>query len=101
MGQRGFVGAVVVAALLGSGVSATADEAHGFGGVRLEVLSGPARFVSGGAARVRVSVPRGVAPGDVRVAVNGRERVASGEPRKTLADFLREECGLTGTHLGC
>ena len=23
------------------------------------------------------------------------------EPRKTLADFLREDCGLTGTHLGC
>ncbi|HSS08509.1 MAG TPA: (2Fe-2S)-binding protein, partial [Acidimicrobiales bacterium] len=23
------------------------------------------------------------------------------EPRKTLADFLREDCVLTGTHLGC
>ncbi len=23
------------------------------------------------------------------------------EPRKTLADAIREECGLTGTHLGC
>jgi carbon-monoxide dehydrogenase small subunit len=23
------------------------------------------------------------------------------EPRRTLADFLREDCGLTGTHLGC
>jgi carbon-monoxide dehydrogenase small subunit len=23
------------------------------------------------------------------------------EPRKTLADFLREDCALTGTHLGC
>ena len=23
------------------------------------------------------------------------------EARKTLADFLREDCGLTGTHLGC
>src|SRR5205823_10400848 len=23
------------------------------------------------------------------------------EPRKTLADFIREDCGLTGTHLGC
>ncbi len=23
------------------------------------------------------------------------------EPRKTLADCLREDCGLTGTHLGC
>ena len=23
------------------------------------------------------------------------------EPRQTLADFLREDCRLTGTHLGC
>jgi carbon-monoxide dehydrogenase small subunit len=23
------------------------------------------------------------------------------EPRRTLADFLREDCRLTGTHLGC
>lgn len=23
------------------------------------------------------------------------------EPRRTLADLLREDCGLTGTHLGC
>ncbi|MGH7118556.1 MAG: (2Fe-2S)-binding protein [Acetobacteraceae bacterium] len=23
------------------------------------------------------------------------------EPRRTLADALREDCGLTGTHLGC
>jgi carbon-monoxide dehydrogenase small subunit len=37
----------------------------------------------------------------VRVAVNGRERVATVEARLTLADFLREECRLTGTHLGC
>ena len=26
---------------------------------------------------------------------------ARSEPRLTLADFLRERCGLTGTHLGC
>ena len=28
-------------------------------------------------------------------------RTAAVEPRKTLADFLREDCRLTGTHLGC
>ena len=33
--------------------------------------------------------------------VNGEPRRALVEPRKTLADFLREDCGLTGTHLGC
>ena len=37
----------------------------------------------------------------VRVRVNGDDRAAAVEPRMTLADFLREECGLTGTHLGC
>jgi len=38
---------------------------------------------------------------DVRFTVNGEARVATVEPRLTLADMLREECGLTGTHLGC
>ena len=37
----------------------------------------------------------------VRVQVNGEEFSASVDPRLTLADFLRGECGLTGTHLGC
>jgi len=37
----------------------------------------------------------------VSVTVNGRERTAVVEPRKTLADFLRQDCSLTGTHLGC
>ena len=37
----------------------------------------------------------------VQVTVNGRERAATIEPRQTLADFLRDECSLTGTHLGC
>jgi carbon-monoxide dehydrogenase small subunit len=37
----------------------------------------------------------------VEVRVNGLTRRASVEPRRTLADFLREQCGLTGTHLGC
>jgi aerobic carbon-monoxide dehydrogenase small subunit len=37
----------------------------------------------------------------VRLSVNGHVTEASVEPRMTLADFLRERCGLTGTHLGC
>jgi carbon-monoxide dehydrogenase small subunit len=37
----------------------------------------------------------------LRVAVNGSEYERTVEPRLTLADFLREELGLTGTHLGC
>jgi aerobic carbon-monoxide dehydrogenase small subunit len=37
----------------------------------------------------------------VRMTVNGAVREATIEPRLTLADFLRERCQLTGTHLGC
>jgi carbon-monoxide dehydrogenase small subunit len=37
----------------------------------------------------------------LRVVVNGEAREATVEARLTLADFLREVCHLTGTHLGC
>jgi aerobic carbon-monoxide dehydrogenase small subunit len=37
----------------------------------------------------------------VTMTVNGQQRRGLVEPRKTLADFLREDCALTGTHLGC
>jgi carbon-monoxide dehydrogenase small subunit len=37
----------------------------------------------------------------VGIDVNGQRRQAVVEPRLTLADFIRERCGLTGTHLGC
>lgn len=37
----------------------------------------------------------------VEMTVNGRTYRAVVEPRLTLADFIREKCGLTGTHLGC
>jgi aerobic carbon-monoxide dehydrogenase small subunit len=38
---------------------------------------------------------------EIETTVNGAVRRAEVEPRLTLADFLRGECGLTGTHLGC
>jgi carbon-monoxide dehydrogenase small subunit len=38
---------------------------------------------------------------DVTLKVNGRTYNDVCEPRRTLADFLRRNCGLTGTHLGC
>jgi len=38
---------------------------------------------------------------EVRLVVNGEAREGPVEPRLTLADFLRERCHLTGTHLGC
>jgi carbon-monoxide dehydrogenase small subunit len=33
--------------------------------------------------------------------VNGKKYDIAVEPRRNLADALREDCGLTGTHLGC
>ena len=38
---------------------------------------------------------------DVTFTVNGDECTIRVEPRRSLADALREDCGLTGTHLGC
>lgn len=38
---------------------------------------------------------------DISLSVNGAAMRGAAEPRMTLADFLREELGLTGTHLGC
>ena len=38
---------------------------------------------------------------EIETIVNGVVRRAEVEPRLTLADFLRGDCGLTGTHLGC
>ena len=37
----------------------------------------------------------------VRLTVNGLAREGRCEPRKLLVDFLREDLGLTGTHVGC
>jgi aerobic-type carbon monoxide dehydrogenase small subunit (CoxS/CutS family) len=37
----------------------------------------------------------------IRLTVNGDPRVAEVEPRRLLVDFLREDLGLTGTHIGC
>lgn len=38
---------------------------------------------------------------EVTLEVNGRSYGVRVEPRRTLADTLRDDCGLTGTHLGC
>ena len=42
-----------------------------------------------------------IADQQITVTVNGVRRTATVPPRLTLADFLRDRCGLTGTHLGC
>ena len=38
---------------------------------------------------------------DLTLEINGETHAVSVEPRRTLADALRMDCGLTGTHLGC
>jgi carbon-monoxide dehydrogenase small subunit len=37
----------------------------------------------------------------ITITLNGAKTVAAVEPRQTLADFLRDSCQLTATHLGC
>ena len=37
----------------------------------------------------------------ISVELNGVKVNDEVEPRQTLADFLRDRCGLTATHLGC
>ena len=37
----------------------------------------------------------------IRLTVNGQVREGRCETRKLLVDFLREDLGLTGTHVGC
>jgi aerobic carbon-monoxide dehydrogenase small subunit len=38
---------------------------------------------------------------EITLRINGTSYTGHAEARKTLADFIREDCGLTGTHLGC
>lgn len=37
----------------------------------------------------------------ITLKVNGTEQALDVEPRRLLADVLRDDLGLTGTHLGC
>ena len=47
------------------------------------------------------SRPHGAVAHDITALVNGVDRHARVIPRMLLADLLRDEWGLTGTHLGC
>ena len=38
---------------------------------------------------------------DITLSINGAEHRIRVEPRRTLADAIRDDCGQTGTHLGC
>ena len=47
------------------------------------------------------ALPEGGMTRPVRLTVNGQTREGAAEPRLSLADFLREDLDLTGTHVGC
>ncbi|MDR7522717.1 MAG: (2Fe-2S)-binding protein [Armatimonadota bacterium] len=49
----------------------------------------------------RRSRPVPLTQAEIRLRVNGIQVTRTVEVRRTLADFLREDLGLTGTHLGC
>jgi aerobic carbon-monoxide dehydrogenase small subunit len=38
---------------------------------------------------------------DITLNINGREYTVHVEPRRTLVDVIRDDCGQTGTHIGC
>ena len=38
---------------------------------------------------------------EITLNINGRDYSVRVEPRKTLVDAIRDECGQTGTHIGC
>ncbi|HEU5444300.1 MAG TPA: (2Fe-2S)-binding protein [Pseudolabrys sp.] len=37
----------------------------------------------------------------ITLNINGRDYSIKTEPRRTLVDAIREDCGQTGTHIGC
>jgi carbon-monoxide dehydrogenase small subunit len=38
---------------------------------------------------------------EIALTINGRHHGVRAEPRRTLLDAIRDDCGLTGTHMGC
>src|SRR5438876_10370860 len=37
---------------------------------------------------------------DITLTINGRDHAIRVEPRRTLVDAIRDDCGQTGTHIG-
>ena len=38
---------------------------------------------------------------EITLTINGQAHAIRVEPRRTLVDAIREDCGQTGTHIGC
>ncbi|MBI2202225.1 MAG: 2Fe-2S iron-sulfur cluster binding domain-containing protein, partial [Armatimonadetes bacterium] len=49
----------------------------------------------------RTAAPRLIERKEIRLRLNDREYSGTVDVRKTLVDFIREDLGLTGTHVGC
>src|SRR5262245_43746938 len=49
----------------------------------------------------RLHILRTMKMAKVEITVNGAKQTREVEDRRLLADFLRDELGLTGTHIGC
>ena len=37
----------------------------------------------------------------ITLSINGKDHTVTVEPRRTLVDVIRDDCGQTGTHIGC
>ena len=103
MGRRTTtVAAMAAASLISATVTAGAVPAGPPAGLhdalRIEVLSGPAQYVSGGAARLRVVVPASVPLDEATVTLNGADVSASFSPDDRAAHAL--EGVLRGLPLG-
>jgi hypothetical protein len=73
MRRRFTVVATVLVCLAGGAAVADGSPGRHGGGLRIETLSGPAKYVSGGEARVRVVVPKNVPLDDATIRVNGTD----------------------------
>jgi aerobic carbon-monoxide dehydrogenase small subunit len=38
---------------------------------------------------------------EITLTINGADHIVTVEPRRTLVDVIRDDCGQTGTHIGC
>ena len=38
---------------------------------------------------------------EIKITINRTRYAVTVEPRRTLVDVIRDDCGLTGTHIGC
>jgi len=108
VGSPGDAAAAAAAATVAAGSAQPADDVHATGEYRTEMVSLLVRralttardhHVEPHAAHPALTT---VSPGTGTVVVNGTVRSLEGVPhRRLLADWLRDDEDLTGTHLGC